>query len=139
MSHESSLIRRSSAACLIVICRYARYPMAVARYLMTYAIGTCFFVSFLVLITAQNLTLDQLLEHHNQTDSTRLINGYLVLIKNLVQLLGMNIEEFVSSSKNVQQSLNTSKSLDANEQHLPINIRQLIEVRNLSFHNLIQI
>ncbi|CAF1277551.1 unnamed protein product [Adineta ricciae] len=108
MSHESSLIRRSSAACLIVICRYARYPMAVARYLMTYAI-------------------DQLLEHHNQTDSTRLINGYLVLIKNLVQLLGMNIEEFVSSLKNIQQPLNTSKSLDTNEQHLPINIRQLIE------------
>ncbi len=39
MSHESALIRRSSAACLIVICRYSRYPMAIARFLMAYAIG----------------------------------------------------------------------------------------------------
>ncbi|CAF4376471.1 unnamed protein product, partial [Adineta steineri] len=58
MSHESSLIRRSSAACLIVICHHSRYPMAIARYLITYA-------------------TDQLLEHHNQTESIRLINGYL--------------------------------------------------------------
>ncbi|CAF3598174.1 unnamed protein product [Adineta steineri] len=108
MSHESSLIRRSSAACLIVICHHSRYPMAIARYLITYA-------------------TDQLLEHHNQTESIRLINGYLGLIKNLIQLLGDNLEEFLSSPRNHQQPLNTSKNIDANEQHAPINIRQIIE------------
>ncbi|CAF2804314.1 unnamed protein product [Rotaria sp. Silwood2] len=108
MSHESALIRRSSAACLIIISRYSRYPMVIARFLMTNAI-------------------DQLLEHHSQNDSTRLIIGYLGLIKNLIQLLGLNIEEFQSSSINIQQSINTSKNIDSNEQHLPINIRQIIE------------
>lgn len=39
MSHESALIRRSSAACLIVICRHSRYPMVNARYLINIAIG----------------------------------------------------------------------------------------------------
>lgn len=39
MSHESALIRRSSAACLIVICRHSRQPMINARYLITIAIG----------------------------------------------------------------------------------------------------
>ena len=46
MSHESALIRRSSAACLIVICRYSRYPMANIRFLITFAIGKislCYF------------------------------------------------------------------------------------------------
>jgi hypothetical protein len=61
------------------------------------------------------------------------MNGCLGLIKNLIQLLGLNIEEFLSSSINIQQSLNTSKNLDANEQHLPINIRQIIEVKQKNF------
>jgi hypothetical protein len=73
--------------------------------------------------------IDQLLEHHQQIDSNRLINGYLGLIKNLIQLLGTDIEEFLSLSINNQQQLNTSKNLDINEQHLPINIRQIIEVK----------
>lgn len=42
MSHESALIRRSSAACLTVICHHCRYPMAMARFLITYAIGKIF-------------------------------------------------------------------------------------------------
>jgi hypothetical protein len=74
--------------------------------------------------------IDQLLEHHQQIDSNRLINGYLGLIKNLIQLLGTDIEEFLSLSINNQQQLNTSKNFDINEQHLPINIRQIIEVKN---------
>jgi hypothetical protein len=73
--------------------------------------------------------IDQLLEHHHQTDSIRLINGCLGLIKNLIQLLGVNIEEFLSSPRITQQPLNTSKNIDANEQHLPINVRQIIEVK----------
>ncbi|CAM2712576.1 unnamed protein product [Rotaria socialis] len=108
MSHESALIRRSSAACLTIICRYSRHPMGVARYLMTIAI-------------------DKLLEHHNQADSTRLVIGYLGLIKNLVQLLGINIEEFQSLTINFQQPLNTSKNIDSNEQNMSINVRQIIE------------
>jgi len=43
MSHESALIRRSSAACLIVICRHSRHPMGIARFLLTYAIGKYLF------------------------------------------------------------------------------------------------
>jgi len=58
-----------------------------------------------------------------------LINGCLGLIKNLIQLLGVNIEEFLSSPRITQQPLNTSKNIDANEQHLPINVRQIIEVK----------
>jgi hypothetical protein len=42
MSHESALIRRSSAACIIVMCRYSRHPMAIIRFLMIYAIGKFF-------------------------------------------------------------------------------------------------
>ncbi|CAF2824563.1 unnamed protein product [Rotaria sp. Silwood2] len=71
-SHESALILRSSIASLVIITRYSRYPMVIARFLMTNAIN-------------------QLLEHYNQNDSTRLIVGYPGLIKNLIQLLGLNI------------------------------------------------
>lgn len=111
MSHESALIRRSSAACLVIISRYSRYPLAMIRFLMTTAI-------------------DQLLEHHHQTDSVRVLNGYLTLLKNLIQLLGVNMDELMSSSINFQQPLNTSKNIEPNEQHLPVTIRQIIEVRN---------
>ena len=79
--------------------------------------------------TENILPIDQLLEHHNQSENLRLINGYLGLIKNLIQLLGTHIEDFLSSSSNIQQPLNTSKNLDINEQYLPINIRQIIEVK----------
>jgi hypothetical protein len=75
-----------------------------------------------------SFSIDQILEHHHQVDSIRLINGYLGLIKNLIQLVGINITDFLSSSINTQQPLNTSKNLDVNEQHLPLNLRQLLEV-----------
>ena len=44
--------------------------------------------------------------------------------------MGTDIEEFLSLSINNQQQLYTSKNLDVNEQHLPINIRQIIEVKS---------
>lgn len=69
--------------------------------------------------------LDQLLEHYHQNESNRLINGYLGLIKSLVQFLGTNMKD---SSINTPQSTNTNKSPDVNDQHLPIGIRQIIEV-----------
>ena len=75
-------------------------------------------------------SLDQLLEHHNQTESNRLINGYLGLIKNLVQYLGSNMKEACISSNTTSPSTNPAKSPDANEQHLPISIRQIIEVKH---------
>jgi hypothetical protein len=62
-----------------------------------------------------------------------LINGCLGLIKNLIQLIGVNIEEFLSSPRITQQPLNTSKNIDANEQHLPINVRQIIEVKKRNY------
>ncbi|CAF1309283.1 unnamed protein product [Rotaria sp. Silwood1] len=71
VSHESALILRLSIASLVIITRYSRSPMVIARFLITNAIGKSI-----------------ILEHHNQNYSTRLTIGYLVLIKNLIQLLG---------------------------------------------------
>ena len=125
MSHESALIRRSSAACLIVICRHSRYPLANARFLIITAIGRIPSHSNAV---RSSSVLDQLLEHYHQNESNRLINGYLGLIKNLIQFLGSHMKESGISLP----STNPAKNPDVNEQHLPISIRQIIEVKSKS-------
>jgi len=85
---------------------------------------------FLLSITLFYLFVDQLLEYHQQSDNLRLINGYLFLIKNLIHLLGTHIDEFLRSSSQIHSSINLTKPLDINEQYLPINLRQIIEVKN---------
>ena len=115
MSHESALIRRSSAACLIVICQHCRNPLNNAQFLLTFAIGKTEDEKCLSL---KRSLLDQLLEHHQESESVRLINGNLGLIKNLIQYLGTNIDEIHSIGTNANRNLD----------ELPLTRRNLIEV-----------
>lgn len=77
------------------------------------------------------MLLDQLLEHYHQNESNRLINGYLGLIKNLIQFLGTNMRESCISSNTIPLPNNPTKTADVSEQHLPIGIRQIIEVKHI--------
>ncbi|CAF0772812.1 unnamed protein product [Didymodactylos carnosus] len=109
LSNESAVIRRSSASCLVVICRHCRQPLSTARFLLTSAI-------------------ENLLQQTN-IESRLIIIGSLSLVKNLIQMLGQYREELLASTV---VNPNTSKREDAISDQ--INTNNIIECVDILFY-----